>query len=259
MSEPWAGAFAGKVVLVTGGSRGIGRGIAEAFARAGAQVAIAARDREKCEAAAAGIGFGCVGYGANAGDPEGAASVTSDIVDRFGRIDVLVNNAATNPYSGLVIDVDLPRWQKMLAVNLTGPLVWSQNAWSRSMRDSSGGCAIVNISSVGGLWTSRDHGAYDISKAALNHLTMQLAAELGPKVRVNAIAPGLVKTSFNRLLFVDDPEGAEIAKDYPARRIGRPEDIAAAALFLASDQAGWITGQVLAIDGGGQIGFARTG
>lgn len=251
--------FAGKVVIITGGSRGIGRGIAEAFAMAGAQVAIVARDAEKCEAAATEIGHGCIGYGANTGDPEGAASVIADVVERFGRIDVLVNNAATNPYAGLVIDVDQPRWQKTLTVNLTAPLVWSQNAWTRSMRDSDGGCAIVNISSVGGLWTSRDHGAYDISKAALNHLTKQLAAELGPKVRVNAIAPGLVKTSFNRLLFVDDPEGSKLAKDYPTGRIGRPEDIAAATLFLASDLAGWITGQVLAIDGGGQIGFERTG
>ena len=248
-----------RAVIVTGGSRGIGKAIARAFAEAGDKVAIVSRNADACGAAAAEIGRGCIGIGAHVADADAAAAAIETVLGRFGGLDVLVNNAATNPYAGPTIDIDLPRWRKTLEVNLTGPLIWSQLAWQRAMRDGPEGASILNVGSVGGLWTSPDHGAYDVSKAALHHLTRQLAAELGPKVRVNCIAPGLTKTDFNARLFDDDPDGAKLSRDYPLQRLGRLEDMSAAALFLASEQAGWITGQLLAIDGGGQIGFQRTG
>lgn len=251
--------FKDKVVVVTGGSRGIGKSIAAGFAARGASTVIVSRKQDACERAASEIGANCTGIAANVGDIEAASSVVDGVVARFGRIDILVNNAATNPYSGLTIDVDPARWTKTLQVNLTAPLIWSQLAWTKSMRAASGGSAIVNISSVGGLWTSRDHGVYDVSKAALNHLTRQLAAELGPRVRVNAVCPGLVKTDFNRRLFADDPHGVALGRSYPMQRIGEGADVAHATLFLASEEASWITGQILVVDGGGQIGFERTG
>ena len=246
-------------VIVTGGSRGIGKAIAAAFAAAGDRVAIVSRNAEACAAAAGEIGRGSICIGGHVADPDAAAGAIETVLDRFGRLDVLINNAATNPYSGATVDVDLPRWRKTLDVNVTGPLIWSQLAWRSAMRDGPGSAAILNIGSVGGLWTSRDHGVYDISKAALHHLTRQLAAELGPKVRVNGIAPGLTKTDFNATLFADDADGAALARAYPMQRLGRLEDVPNAALFLASEAASWITGQILAIDGGGQIGLSRTG
>ena len=176
--------------------------------------------------------------------------------ERLGGLDVLVNNAATNPYAGPTIDVDLARWQKTLEINLTAPLLWTQRAWQRAMKEHGG--AVVNISSVGGFSTSPILGVYDITKAALIHLTKQLAAELGPQVRVNAIAPGLIKTDFARALW-DGGGGDLVAKAYPLKRLGEPEDVAEAARYLASDASSWGTGQTLVLDGGGIIAFQRTG
>jgi NAD(P)-dependent dehydrogenase (short-subunit alcohol dehydrogenase family) len=249
----------GRTAIVTGGSRGIGKAIATALAKAGACVTIVSRKAEVCAQAAADIGHGCAWIAANVGDEQAAVDVARKIVAVQGRIDILVNNAATNPYVGLTVDVDLARWNKTLQVNLTAPLLWTQAVWRAAMRDGEGGCAILNVASVGGLWTSVDHGVYDVSKAALMHLTRQHAAELGPKARVNAIAPGLTKTDFNAVMFTDDPEGQRYAQDYPMQRLGDLQDMASAATFLCSDHAGWITGQTLVIDGGGQTGFARVG
>lgn len=247
-----------KVAIVTGGSRGIGLAIAKRFAEAGAQVMIVSRKADACEAAAEEIGHGCRWMAGNVGDPQVAADVTAAVVEEFGKVDVLVNNAATNPYAGPTIDVDLPRWDKTLSVNVTAPLVWTQEAWKQSMADSDGGCSVVNISSVGGLSTSRTIGVYDITKAALIHLTKQLAAELGPKANVNAIGPGLIKTDFARALW-DEGRGDLVAQAYPMKRLGETDDIAAAALFLAADTGSWITGQTIVIDGGGLIGFDKVG
>lgn len=188
-----------KVALVTGGSRGIGKAIATAYAEAGARVMIVSRKAESLEAAAAEIGHGCEWISANTGDAEAAASVIDETIQRLGGLDVLVNNAATNPYAGPMIDVDLPRWEKTIQVNLTAPLVWTQLAWNKIMKESGG--AIINISSVGGLTTNPVLGVYDLTKSALIHMTEQLGAELGPKVRVNAICPGLIKTDFARMLW----------------------------------------------------------
>lgn len=253
MHEP----LEGRVALVTGGSRGIGKAIAHAVARAGARVMITSRNAEACRAVAQEIGPNADHEPGNAGRTEDAERVTAATLDRFGRLDILINNAATNPYAGPVVDVDMARWEKTIQVNLTGPMLWSQLAWRGWMREHGG--SIINLASVGGLATAPMLGVYDVTKAALLHLTRQLAAELGPKVRVNAIAPGLVKTDFARLLW-EDGRGEKVARGYPLQRLGEPEDIAEAALFLADERrSGWITGHTLVIDGGGLVGFGAIG
>lgn len=247
----------GKVALVTGGSRGIGKGIAQAFADAGAQVMITSRKADGCRAAAEEIGERAHFSAGNVGSPEDAERIVGETLERLGGLDILVNNAATNPYAGPTIDVDLPRWEKTLQVNLTAPLVWTQEAWRRRLQEHGG--SVINIASVGGFATSEILGTYDVTKAALIHLTRQLGAELGPGVRVNAIAPGLIKTDFARTLWEGD-RGDKVARAYPLKRLGEVEDVAAAALYLADDvTSGWITGQTIVLDGGGLIGFQRVG
>ena len=245
----------GKVALVTGGSRGIGKGIARLFAEAGAQVMITSRKAQSCEETAKELGDAVHWEAGHIGRSEDAERVIDATIEKLGGLDILVNNAATNPYAGPTIDVDRPRWEKTLDVNLSAPLFWTQLAWQRSLKQNGG--TVINISSVGGLGTSAILGVYDITKAALIHLTKQLAAELGPKVRVNAIAPGLIKTDFARILWEGD-RGDQVAGAYPLGRLGEPADVAAAALFLADDaSSGWITGQAIVLDGGGIIGFNR--
>jgi NAD(P)-dependent dehydrogenase (short-subunit alcohol dehydrogenase family) len=242
----------GKTALVTGGSRGIGKGIAAAMAASGAQVMITSRKADSCEEAAAEIGHGCVWEAGHVGQPDDAERIIDACIERLGGIDILVNNAGTNPYAGPTIDVDLPRWEKTFQVNLTAPLLWTQLAWRRHMQEHGG--VVINISSVGGFATNEALGVYDVTKAALIHLTKQLAAELGPQARVNAICPGLIKTDFARMLWEGD-RGAEVAKSYPLGRLGEVEDIAAAAVWLAADSGSWITGQSIVLDGGGLIAF----
>jgi NAD(P)-dependent dehydrogenase (short-subunit alcohol dehydrogenase family) len=242
----------GKVALVTGGSRGIGKGIAQTFARSGAQVMIVSRKADALEAAASEIGHGCQWQVANTGDPDQADHAVRATIERLGSLDVLVNNAATNPYAGPMIDVDLPRWDKTISVNVTAPLVWTQLAWRQWMQEHGG--VVINISSVGGLATNPILGVYDMTKAALLHMTRQLGAELGPKVRVNAICPGLVKTDFARVLWEGD-RGDQVAEQYPLKRLGEPDDIAAAALFLAAESGSWISGQHIVLDGGGLVSY----
>ncbi len=247
----------GKVALVTGGSRGIGKGIAAAFAAAGAQVMISSRSAESCAATAKELGEGVHFEAGNIGRAEDAERVVGATLERLGRLDILVNNAATNPYAGPTIDVDLPRWEKTLQINLTAPLLWTQLVWQRWMKEHGG--AVVNISSVGGLTTNTLLGVYDITKSALLHLTRQLAAELGPKVRVNAIAPGLIKTDFARVLW-EEGRGDVVARSYPLKRLGEVADVAEAALYLADDRrSGWVTGNTIVLDGGGMVSFDRVG
>ena len=245
----------GKVALITGGSRGIGRGIAKAFADAGAQVMITSRNAESCEETAKALGDAVHWEAGHIGRSEDTERVIDATLERLGRLDILVNNAATNPYAGPTIDIDRPRWDKTLELNLTAPLFWTQLAWRRSLQQSGG--AVINISSVGGLATSPILGVYDVTKAALIHLTKQLAAELGPKVRVNAIAPGLIKTDFARVLWEGD-RGDKVAAAYPLARLGEPQDVGAAALYLADDAtSGWVTGNPIVLDGGGLVAFNR--
>ncbi|MDP1819523.1 MAG: SDR family oxidoreductase [Acidimicrobiales bacterium] len=244
--------LSGRVALVTGASRGIGRAIAKAYADAGASVLLSSRKLPDLEAAAAEIGGDVDVVAANAGDPAQAAVAVDRCIERFGALDILVNNAATNPYQGPTIEIDLPRYDKTWEVNHRGALVWTQLAWRAAMAERGG--SVLNISSVGGLSVEPTIGIYNGTKAALIHLTRTLAAELAPSVRVNAIAPGLVKTDMARALW--EPAEERIAASMPLARLGEPADIAHAALFLASDLAAWITGHTLVVDGGALLGPA---
>ena len=240
--------LSGKVALVTGASKGIGFGITRRLVEAGASVVLSSRKIEALEEAAESLGAeaSTAVFAANAGRPEEAAACVAFALSRFGRLDILVNNAATNPYMGKTIDVDLPRFDKTFEVNVRGPLVWIQEAWKQWMSEHGG--SVINISSVGAYHYSSAIGVYDMTKAALIHLTKQLASELGPAVRVNAIAPGLVRTDFARALW--ERGGDEAGRALPTKRLGEPDDIAGAALFLASDLARWMTGDVIVVDGG---------
>jgi NAD(P)-dependent dehydrogenase (short-subunit alcohol dehydrogenase family) len=240
----------GKVAIVTGASKGIGRAIAAAFADAGARVMLNSRKEEGLKEAASTMNGDVEIFAGHAGRQEDAEACIDATIGRWGGVDILVNNAATNPYMGPVIDADLPRWQKTYDTNLTGPFMWTQLAWQRSMKERGG--AVINIASIGGLQHGGMIGVYDNTKAALIHMTGHLAKELAPQVRVNAIAPGLVKTDFARALW--EPAEEAVAKRMPLRRLGVPEDIAGGALFLASDVASWITGITLVIDGGALLG-----
>ena len=242
----------GKSALITGGSKGIGKAIAKTFAEAGAKVMITSRKADVCELAAEEIGHGCVWEAGNVGNPEHMEAAIERSISELGGVDVLVNNAATNPYAGPMIDADLPRWKKTIDVNMTAPFAWTQMVWQKYQQENGG--VILNISSVGGLQTSPMLGVYDITKAALIHMTKQFAAELAPGVRVNAICPGLIKTDFARMLWEGDA-GDMVAKQYPLKRLGEVEDIAGAALYLAADTGSWITGQAIVLDGGGLIKY----
>lgn len=238
----------GKVALVTGGSRGIGLATAARFAEAGAAVMITSRKAEGLAAAASSIPGDVAWFAANAGEPEQAEACVAETMARFGRVDVLVNNAGTNPYMGPMLELDLPRANKTVQVNQTAVLVWTQLAVKASMAEHGG--SVVNVASIGGLAAEPAIGWYNVTKAAVIHLTRQLAAELGP-IRVNAIAPGLVRTDLARALWEHGEE--LVARRLPLRRIGEPDDIATAALFLASDAARWITGHTLVVDGGALV------
>ncbi|HMD46603.1 MAG TPA: SDR family oxidoreductase [Acidimicrobiales bacterium] len=239
----------GRTALVTGSSRGIGLAIAHRFAEAGANVMLSSRKADALEKAAAQlVGLdGAVDWRvAHAGDPAQAEQCVAATVERFGGLDVLVNNAAVNPYFGPMIDIGRSAAEKTVEVNQLGALTWCQAAWRAGMAEHGG--SIVNVSSVGGLGPEPGIGWYNVTKAALIHITRQLAYELAPGVRVNALAPGLVKTDFARVLWETHED--RIATGVPLRRLGEPDDIAGAALFLASDAASWMTGQVVVIDGG---------
>jgi NAD(P)-dependent dehydrogenase (short-subunit alcohol dehydrogenase family) len=239
-----------KVALVTGASKGIGRAIASAFAASGAKVMISSRKQDALDQAATTMAGEVATFAAHAGDPEQAVACIDATVERFGAVDILVNNAATNPYFGPTIDIDVSRFDKTVEVNWRGPLVWTQCAWRASMQQRGG--VVLNIASIGGLSVEPTIGIYNGTKAALIHLTRTLAAELAPGVRVNAIAPGLVKTDMARALW--EPNEEAIARHMPLKRLGEPADIANAAVFLASDAASWITGTTTVIDGGALLG-----
>src|SRR5262245_41453659 len=242
----------GKVALVTGASKGIGRAIAKAYAESGAQVMLSSRKLDQLEEAASTIDGETAVFAANAGDVAAAEACIDATLDRFGRLDILVNNAATNPYYGATLGVDEARFDKTFSVNLRGPLFWSKLAWDKALRDAPG--CIINIASVGGMRVEYGLGVYNLTKATLVHLTKQLACELGP-TRVVGVAPGLVKTDFAK--FLVDNFGDELQKRLPLRRIGEPGDMANLALFLASDKASWITGDTYVIDGGAGVAPSR--
>jgi NAD(P)-dependent dehydrogenase (short-subunit alcohol dehydrogenase family) len=238
----------GKVALVTGASKGIGKAIAKGFADSGAKVMLSSRKREGLEDAAAEIGGDVEVFPAHAGRIEDAVACIDATIERFGGLDVLVNNAGANPYYGFTLGVDEARYDKTFEVNLRGPLFWSQVAWNKAFKERPG--VIMNIASVGGIRASGGLGVYNITKAAMIHMTRQLAGELGP-TRVVCIAPGLVKTDF--AAFLVENFGDELARTMPTGRLGEPEDVASLAVFLASDLAGWITGETYVVDGGAGV------
>ncbi|HUF33337.1 MAG TPA: SDR family oxidoreductase [Acidimicrobiales bacterium] len=239
----------GKVALVTGGSRGIGRAIATAYAAAGARVMISSRKQEVLEEAAAAMDGEVEVFAANAGEPDQAEACVAACVERLGGLDILVNNAATNPYQGPLMGIDVARADKTVKVNQLGLLVWTQLAHRAWLADNGG--VVINIASTGGLSVTPGIAYYSVTKAAVIHLTRQMASELSPRTRVNAIAPGLVKTDMARALW--EPHEEAIASRTPLGRLGEPEDIANAAMFLASDASSWMTGQTLVVDGGSLI------
>lgn len=238
----------GKVALITGASRGIGKAIANSYVQAGAQVMLSSRKEDDLRAAAKEIGGDTEIFAANGGDIDAAQACVLATIERFGGIDILVNNAATNPYAGPTLGIDPSRYDKTFQVNLRGPLFWTQAVWNACMEKKPG--VILNIASVGGLRAEGSLGVYNLTKAALIHLTKQLARELGP-TRVVGIAPGLVKTDFAKMLV--DNFGDQLAAAIPTGRLGEPQDIANLATFLVSDLASWITGETYVIDGGAGV------
>jgi NAD(P)-dependent dehydrogenase (short-subunit alcohol dehydrogenase family) len=245
----------GKVAIVTGSTKGIGRAIAFALAAAGARVTVSSRDRERVaetEAAMTGAGHDALGVPCNVGRKEELQALVDTSRNHWGPADIVVCNAAINPYYGPAMDIPDDVFAKVMQTNIQSQL-WLAQMTVPDLRAVGGG-AIILVSSIGGLRGSDVIGAYNVSKAADMQLARNLAVELGPdNIRVNAIAPGLVKTDFARALW-EDPAFAEprIAAT-PLRRLGEPEDIAGTAVFLASDAASWMSGQVLVVDGGATV------
>ncbi|MEU6811375.1 SDR family oxidoreductase [Streptomyces sp. NPDC046831] len=239
--------LSGKVALVTGASRGIGYGIAEALVARGDRVCITGRNEEALKEAVEKLGADrVIGVAGKAHDEAHQAETVERVMEAFGRVDHLVNNAGTNPVFGPIADLDLNVARKVFETNVISALGFAQRTWHAWQKDNGG--AIVNIASVAGLAPSPFIGAYGVSKAAMINLTQQLAHEFAPKVRVNAIAPAVVKTKFAEALYEGREE--EAAAAYPLGRLGVPSDIGGAAAFLTSEQSDWVTGQTLVVDGG---------
>ncbi|MEV1081441.1 SDR family oxidoreductase [Streptomyces sp. NPDC050211] len=239
--------LSGKVALVTGASRGIGYGVAEALVARGDRVCITGRNEDALKEAVEALGADrVIGVAGKAHDVAHQAAAVERTMEAFGRVDFLVNNAGTNPVFGPIADLDLDVARKVFETNVISALGFAQKTWHAWQKDNGG--AIVNIASVAGLAPSPFIAAYGVSKAALINLTQQLAHEFAPKVRVNAIAPAVVKTKFAKALYEGREE--EAAASYPLARLGVPSDIGGAAEFLTSTQSDWITGQTLVIDGG---------
>jgi len=245
----------GKVALITGGSRGIGRAIALAFAEAGADVAICGRKLPDLEAVAEEIrkkGRKSMAIASHMAKVEESKALVEKVKGEWGKIDILVNNAGTNPYYGPLLDAEEWAWDVTMNVNLKGPFLLSQLV-ARAMREQGGG-SIINIASVFGIIPS-GLNIYSVTKAGLIMLTKVMAKEWGQyKIRVNAIAPGLIKTRFSEALWKDPAKGEVAARDRALGYLGSPDDIASVALFLASDASSYLTGETIVVDGGESVG-----
>ena len=242
-----------RVAIVTGASRGLGSAIAEGLAEQGARVVLSSRKQDDLDREAARMNErfpgSAVAIAAHAGRQDELRRLVDRTLEQFGRIDILINNAGTNPYFGPLIDADLGVWDKTFEVNLRGYFLLTQLVYRGWMEEHGG--AVLNIASTGGLRPSIGLGVYDVTKAGVIMLTRQLARELGGTVRVNCIAPGLFKTRFAEALWSNEAVLQRVVQSNPFGRIGSPEEIAGAAVFLLSDAASYVNGQVLVIDGGG--------
>lgn len=240
--------FEGRTAIVTGASRGIGLAIAQRLVDDGAKVVITARKQEALDAAAAQLGGPevALAVAGRADDTAHQDEVIARAIETFGGADLLVNNTGINPVYGPLVDLDLDAARKILEVNVLSTLSWVQKVNAAWQREHGG--AIVNVASVGGLRPAPNIAMYGVSKAAVIHLTEELAVELGPNIRVNAVAPAVVKTRFATALYEGREE--QVASAYALKRLGVPEDIGSVAAFLLSDDAGWMTGQTLVVDGG---------
>ncbi|MDD7814029.1 SDR family oxidoreductase [Mycolicibacter sinensis] len=242
----------GRTAIITGGSRGIGLAIGQRLAEAGANVVLTSRDQDSADAAAAQVDGNVLGVAAHVAQDDAAQRCIDLTLERFGSIDILVNNAGTNPAFGPLLDQDHARFAKIFDINLWGPLLWTSCAVKAWMGEHGG--AVVNTASIGGLSFAPLMGMYNATKAALIHVTKQLALELSPGVRVNAICPGVVRTKMAEVLWKEHEQA--LSTTTPLGRIGEPLDVAGAVAFLVSDAASWITGQTLVIDGGQILGDA---
>jgi len=245
--------LSGRVALVTGASRGIGSSIAEILAEHGAQVVLSSRKQSDLDQEADRINGlypeRATAIAAHAGRREDLERLVQQVMERFSRIDILVNNAATNPYYGPLLGADLGAWDKTFEVNLRGVFALTQLVYKAHMETHGG--AIVNVASIGGLRPGVGLGVYNITKAGVIMLTRQLARELGGSIRVNAVAPGLIKTRFAQGLWGNQEILDRVLAQNPMGRIGVPDEVGAAVLFLVSDAASYVNGEVLVIDGGG--------
>jgi NAD(P)-dependent dehydrogenase (short-subunit alcohol dehydrogenase family) len=243
----------GKVALITGGSRGIGESIARALGQAGAEVAIASRKLEGVTSAAERLrkaGVTVEPFACHTGKPEEVKALVSGVLSRFGRIDVLVNNAATNPHFGPMMTADDAVFDKTFEVNAKGYLNLAR-AVAAHLIDRSAPGSLIFVASVAGLAAAPLQGIYGMTKAAVISMTRTLAVELGPsKIRANAIAPGLVDTRFATALVSNDDISSRVIARTPLGRFAQPDEIAGAALYLASDAASFVTGHTLVVDGG---------
>jgi NAD(P)-dependent dehydrogenase (short-subunit alcohol dehydrogenase family) len=242
------GRFDGKTALVTGASRGIGLAIAQRLVDDGARVVITARGQEALDAAVAQLGgpANAIGIAGKADSADHRAEVFARIAADGGGLDFLVNNAGINPAYGKALDVSDDAVRKIFEVNVLGSLAWSRDAVAAGLST-----AIVNISSIAGVTAAPGIALYGVSKAALINLTAQLAWELAPGIRVNAVAPAVIKTDFAKALYEGREE--QVAATYPLRRLGVSTDVAGPVTFLLSEDAAWVTGQTLLIDGGGSL------
>ena len=242
----------GKVALITGASRGIGQAIAEAFAACGAAVVLSSRKQEKLDLVAEKIntsGGKALAIAAHTGDQSGVENLVSQAVDSFGGIDILVNNAATNPHFGPILSAEESHWAKIFDINVVGYFRLAKAC--ADIMEARGGGKIINMASVAGKTPLPGMGVYCVTKAAVIMLTEVLAAELAElNIQVNTIAPGFVKTRFSRVLWENPQVYDTIVKAIPQQRMADPEEITGVALYLASSSSSFTTGATFVIDGG---------